>query len=589
MPEADPDPVYAAQRAVKRAAADNLLILAFNPLQRRFSALQAEQVYVTWVRRAVQFEEQSMRLEYAACHEDFLGQVYDQLKLEELHPPSASLSAVAKAEVIRVMFAELDSCQEVEVMGKAQKVLLRLVDAIVALLDVLLLPTPPDLPAPARPNFFRQFHEADIDLFKRIKGCGCDVKDPEWTHSSLMGRRDWFTFSGKLKVPSAMASQVAQAVALCYSAGRPMTLVERQTPNYPYTEDVDVLAPALQYPPDKLLFNPDDCHRFWAIRAAILHEVFPAMNPLRLVLFSASGRSREKKCPKTSFHCVWPQIIVDTERAHVVRLQTVDRLTALSQPEYPLCQLAQQLQEAMTDPTGATEPPTDIWNTIFDITAVRAGTFRMPLNDKWYKAEETLEGRPVRPLNVIDFRFNPETPGALPQVFVADNKMITHAQWVQLGSVRRPAGTALTVWCSPIPRPTWTARRQPTASSSYKPKGPGRAATPEAAEPAAMFKYSGTVADFKRQLDYQMSDPEGNQSTLSDLPGGHVTWKQLRVKGCIRFTPEAGLLFVQGNEEQKTFLVDLLKGWTEPWVGFGALGDLFVAQRPRYQGPPDQY
>jgi len=27
----------------------------------------------------------------------------------------------------------------------------------------------------------------------------------------------------------------------------------------------------------------------------------------------------------------------------------------------------------MTDPTGATEPPTDIWNTIFDITAVRAG------------------------------------------------------------------------------------------------------------------------------------------------------------------------------------------------------------------------
>ena len=39
---------------------------------------------------------------------------------------------------------------------------------------------------------------------------------------------------------------------------------------------------------------------------------------------------QDKQAFKASFHCVWPQLIVDLERAHALRLRTIDELNDVS-------------------------------------------------------------------------------------------------------------------------------------------------------------------------------------------------------------------------------------------------------------------
>lgn len=50
--------------------------------------------------------------------------------------------------------------------------------------------------------------------------------------------------------------------------------------------------------------------------------------------------------------------------------------------------LHQQLAGLMHDPTGRLPDVPDVWDTVFDITAVRCGSLRLPFNDKWHHPSE---------------------------------------------------------------------------------------------------------------------------------------------------------------------------------------------------------
>ena len=88
----------------------------------------------------------------------------------------------------------------------------------------------------------------------------------------------------------------------------------------------------------------------------MLHRRFPSANPLRLLLFKASGFHRDKKCQKASFHCVWPDLIVDKERAHVVRLQTIDDMNEAERgPSFFAVNIAAQAERRNAEACGRPE------------------------------------------------------------------------------------------------------------------------------------------------------------------------------------------------------------------------------------------
>ena len=202
-------------------------------------------------------------------------------------------------------------------------------------------------------------------MVDRLKRFACSRDDPDWTHSSLKGGKDPLTTSGKLKIPDDLQSQeeLAATIVMCHAEDQPMTLVERTTQQHPYIEDLDIEVVLQSHTPrDYLLYTPNDNFQFLRFRAAILHKLFPQITELTLLLYTASGWHSQKQCYKTSFHCVWPQLVVDRERAHVVRLKTIDTFHKEAQVPGSWCErLTQQVAAA----SGKAEKP---WETVFDIT-----------------------------------------------------------------------------------------------------------------------------------------------------------------------------------------------------------------------------
>eukprot|EP00669_Euglena_mutabilis_P010767 TRINITY_DN5482_c0_g1_i1.p3 TRINITY_DN5482_c0_g1~~TRINITY_DN5482_c0_g1_i1.p3 ORF type:complete len:249 (-),score=17.72 TRINITY_DN5482_c0_g1_i1:678-1343(-) len=137
-PEVDEDPLQRAKAALKSAVTDSVLVMSLNPMfESNFSAKRQTLVYVQWIRRALQGKRHPERLEFSACQVDFMAQVYDRLGLHEYQPFRSNFSPAQKAQMIRLIFVELDDVCEVEFMERAQRVLQCMVDAIVVFVETL--------------------------------------------------------------------------------------------------------------------------------------------------------------------------------------------------------------------------------------------------------------------------------------------------------------------------------------------------------------------------------------------------------------------------------------------------------------------
>eukprot|EP00668_Euglena_longa_P040496 GGOE01053318.1.p1 GENE.GGOE01053318.1~~GGOE01053318.1.p1 ORF type:complete len:760 (-),score=130.37 GGOE01053318.1:87-2024(-) len=427
-----------------------------------------------------------------------------------------------------------------------------------------------------------------VDRLKRFKA---DPSDPDWTHSSLMGGKDPITSSGKLKVPDERRYQeeLVDAMVMCFQENQPLTFVERTTQHFPYIEDLDieVVVPS-NGPKDYLLYNHTDDFRFLRFRAAVLHKLFPSITELRLLLYTGSGWHSQKKCYKTSYHCVWPQLVVDRERAHVIRLKTIDTYEKESGMPGSWCErLSNQVKLASGKQQNA-------WETVFDITGVRAGSLRMPYNDKVMALTGKLEGRPLLPVAGYVFTFNgPNRPSFdNPETTISQDVQwvtmrLSHSRdglreqdWLRMGTVRRPADEPLTPWVSPVPRKDWTQRKKASGGSgarrAWKPRDPEQERKDQEEYEEQMRgirrKFVGNENDFKKELDRVMGDPGGHLSTLEEQrmrerDCRRWVWKHKKLKGALNFSLPSGEVHVQGNQEQQIFMLDLLKGWTEPWTG----------------------
>ncbi|CAJ1453177.1 unnamed protein product, partial [Effrenium voratum] len=334
-------------------------------------------------------------------------------------------------------------------------------------------------------------HEKDFHRFEEIRQFFFlhETTGSNMTHCTLMGAQDMFTTTGKWHFPDAKEVQMQLFENIAWLAERNIYhyISERQTPRFPFIEDFDIQAEVDWKEPDPGQIRPDppdelilqkpqrdgdevfgDPGLFLKYRAMAIHMIYPQIENLYCLVYSASGYNKGKEMMKSSFHLVWPQLVVDPDRAPVIRYVTLGIYkNETNKPGSPLNQMQRRLMELHES---------NEWELVFDSTTINARNgLRLPYSDKAsmvvkdpgdrekikrgelsknsaFKVRIT-EGRPSRAVGRLDFTFRKDEDGqdVLEDArWVADERSYTRAEWIKMGSCRRDQNsqeaTEITPW-----------------------------------------------------------------------------------------------------------------------------------------------
>lgn len=309
------------------------------------------------------------------------------------------------------------------------------------------------------------------------------------THCSLMGASDTFTTTGKWFFPDDEQTQqeLFNHIAWLFPKQIYLYISERQTSRFPFIEDLDIQckcdwdgppAPGTNgVPPDVLLMQKPQRDENGNVfgepgemmkkRAQCVHMIYPHFDHLEALVYSASGYNKGKDMLKSSFHLVWPQLIVDADRAPVIRYVTLGRFKTETDIKGSYLE---RLQAKLLELHNSNE-----WELVFDSTTINARNgLRLPFSDKAsmvianpedkakVKAGEmsknsafkkrVREGRPSKAIGRIRFEFekDPSSPGSgilKSAQWDADAQSFGIEEWIKMGSCRREVNkTELTPW-----------------------------------------------------------------------------------------------------------------------------------------------
>eukprot|EP00927_Polykrikos_kofoidii_P006037 TRINITY_DN12434_c0_g1_i6.p1 TRINITY_DN12434_c0_g1~~TRINITY_DN12434_c0_g1_i6.p1 ORF type:complete len:1128 (-),score=179.92 TRINITY_DN12434_c0_g1_i6:307-3690(-) len=308
------------------------------------------------------------------------------------------------------------------------------------------------------------------------------------THCSLMGSADTFSSTGKWHFPDSphVQRQLFENIAWLFPRNMFMYMSERQTSRFPFIEDLDIQCRKdwmewgeneTPFPPDDLVMKKPNRDQNGRVegqpgelmnrRAMAIHMVYPGIDELEAYVYSASGYNKGKDLLKSSWHLVWPQLIVDADRAPVIRLVT---LSLFGKETAKPGSWLQTLQRRFVDLHES-----NVWELVFDNTTINARNgLRLPYSDKAsmviadpadkakVKAgtlskskapkKRMLEGRPSKAVGVIKFVFekDPETgtDRLASSEWIKDVDSHKIEDWIAFGSCRRDPSNfpELTPW-----------------------------------------------------------------------------------------------------------------------------------------------
>ncbi|CAE7421501.1 unnamed protein product, partial [Symbiodinium necroappetens] len=454
------------------------------------------------------------------------------------------------------------------------------------------------------------------------------------THCSLMGTTDTFTATGKWHFPdtSSVQKQLFESIAWLFERDIHHYISERQTSVFPFIEDFDIEAedgycekdPATGHspPPDEdIMYKPGknngDPGELIRWRAKAIHHLFPQLAQLRCLVYSASGYNRGKERLKTSFHLVWPELIVEPGTAGLLREVTLELFDEETKKEGSFLQ---KLQKKLMGFYKSND-----WFNVFDKTTISATNgLRLPYNDKVssvYRASEekakvergemakgkaakkrVKENRYSKAVGELLFTFEADvaTGGQEDKIVSArwqntDSRSI--AQWIQMGSCRLdmsdPERTQPTQVC-----PTREGKRL-LRKLKRKRESDGfdfeleissdeegyALKTPHPSVRRCKLPTLEFVKLFDEQLEGEVDDLEldqedGNKELAKVLKGSWISvtpdqalWRgpaseQSKAK-CLGWMPswfnnqDVGKIFVDGPTRTKQFILDILSG-SEP-------------------------
>ncbi|KAF4685755.1 hypothetical protein FOZ60_006165, partial [Perkinsus olseni] len=259
----------------------------------------------------------------------------------------------------------------------------------------------------------RSLRNADRETFEKFKEIQewwfrYDTNEKVLTHSTLMGNKDAFSFSGKWRIPDDPDVQKAlfHNKAWLYKNGIHTYISEIQTPIFPFIEDIDFEGTFhdIEGSGDLDTIILDENLMFLKERVQALHLFFPDVSKLKCHVYSASGYNKGKERWKSSFHLVWPDLIVDGTMAPTMRNVTVEHFEDLTRRD-PYFKLMFKRMMRFFDQ--------NIWENVFDQTTASAKNgLRMPFCNKvsWHKDAEgrkqpRVEDRFSLPIGTIEFEF----------------------------------------------------------------------------------------------------------------------------------------------------------------------------------------
>lgn len=228
------------------------------------------------------------------------------------------------------------------------------------------------------------------------------------THSSLMGNHDVFTDTGKWSIPDdpAIQAELFAHMAWIYKRGYDTFISEIQTPLFPLIEDLDMESslPMTDTSHMDSMFL-DQSLSFIKERARALKVMYPDHSEFTCYVFSSSGFNKSKGRWKSSFHLVWPDLIVNGELAPIIRQTTVEYFIYQSQTSVYFKHMQSRL---------VGHYPANLWENVFDQTTSNANNgLRMPFCNKatWSKTETgsktpSVENRRCYPKGAIKIRFD---------------------------------------------------------------------------------------------------------------------------------------------------------------------------------------
>ncbi|CAE7548796.1 unnamed protein product [Symbiodinium pilosum] len=310
------------------------------------------------------------------------------------------------------------------------------------------------------------------------------------THCSLMGSSDLFTTTGKWYFPDApdVQRQLFENVAWLYDRNIHHYISERQTPTFPFIEDFDIQAakdyrpipPGREWadPPDDLFVTMPIRHGpepfdvggdpgfVLKHRATAIHMMYPHIEELYCLVYSASGYNKGKEMVKSSFHLVWPQIVVDPSRAQAIRYVTLGIFKNETNKQGSDIQL---LQEKLMEMDRSNE-----WELVFDSTTINARNgLRLPYSDKASMVVKdpedkariargelsknsafkirVVEERPSKAVGRINFSFVKDEDGEerIQARWVQDEKSQERSEWIRMGSCRLDQADAISTKMTP--------------------------------------------------------------------------------------------------------------------------------------------
>lgn len=308
------------------------------------------------------------------------------------------------------------------------------------------------------------------------------------THCSLMGTSDVFTTTGKWHFPDAehVQRQLFENIAWLFPRHMYLYISERQTSRFPFIEDLDIQARVdwrdwapgeTPYPPDDLIMKKPQRDEHGKVtgspgemmerRAQSINMIYPQFEKLECYVYSASGYNKGKEMLKSSFHLVWPQLIVDADRAPLLRYVTLGVFANETKKKHSMLGV---LQEKLIDLHES-----NVWELVFDSTTINARNgLRLPYSDKASMViadaetkrkikdgeisktkahkKRVQEGRPSKAIGIIEFSFDkdPDTNESrlIQAQWIADQESYTIDKWIGFGTCRRDANKFpdLTAW-----------------------------------------------------------------------------------------------------------------------------------------------
>jgi len=511
------------------------------------------------------------RLERACISSQALSQVFQEVQLDYILERTGA-TARARADMVEAVVWELNQHQQdhahrdglrEDTPAIAGHALERLLDALMTVGRQILRDAPTY--SRGKAEGVTKSREQALMWLRQYQAA---AEDQIFTHSSMFGRADHASMSGKFCIPDDAQTQriLREIIGYLYEQQCPRCFVEMSTPLHPLIEDIDILGSADvgDVPPDDIL--PDS---FFPRRAEVLHSLFPGIETLELSMFTASGWSTDYARWKTSFHLVWNSIIVDMPLAAAVRVSTIEAFKKMK--DY--AEFYQDLEKL--DARNSLE-------TLFDVTAVRAGSFRMPYNDKVFKPFRRREARPLLPVGVFCFPRTPPDYSNGAGHFLFGPEDLSKVEWLERASVRMPDRTDVTPFVPMLKKPPPVkaegGKSKVSSLSSLSSTGRSRkdrlkqAKVRWDAEQRTRRRYwPGTAEDFKRTIDEKLNDEHGWSSTFMRVQTNQGKtrwlWSNRHLKGAIEITEDDGEVFIRGNAEQQMCLIELTKQFTEEWTG----------------------